>query len=78
MSRRRATALVTIHLLMILHVFQWWWTGRTLSPIEPSEAMYTLNDGLLNAGFLFFAASLLATLLVGRFVCGWTRSGTCT
>ena len=71
MSRRRATVLVTIHLLMILHVLQWWWTGRTLSPIEPSEAMYTLNDGLLNAGFLFFAASLLATLLVGRFVCGW-------
>lgn len=33
--------------------------------------MYTLNDGQLNAGFIFLAVALLATLIFGRFVCGW-------
>ena len=42
-----------------------------LSPVEPSETMYTLQRGELNAGFVFFALALLATLVFGRFVCGW-------
>ncbi len=46
-------------------------TGRTLSPVEPSEAMYTLNEGHLNAGCIFLIVALLSTLLLGRFVCGW-------
>ena len=64
-------SLVTVHALMIAHVVHWLIRGETLSPIEPSEAMYTLNDGELNAGFIFFAVALLATLSLGRFVCGW-------
>ena len=71
MSRWRAASLIGVHLLIIAHVLHWAATGRTLSPVEPSEAMYTLNDGQLNAGFLFFAAALAATLLLGRWVCGW-------
>jgi Flp pilus assembly protein TadD/polyferredoxin len=71
MSRRRAVALTIVHLLMIAHVGHWLLTGRTVSPIEPSEAMYTLNQGYLNAGAIFFAAAILATLVLGRFVCGW-------
>ena len=71
MSRRRAIVLISVHLLIIGHVVHWLVAGRTLSPIEPSEAMYTLNDGYLNAGAIFFAGSLLATLVFGRFVCGW-------
>ncbi len=71
MSRRRAAVLVVVHLLMIGHVIHWLVTGRTLSPVEPSEAMYAINKGYLNAGAVFFAASLLLTLLLGRFVCGW-------
>lgn len=70
-SRWRAGVLIAVHLLMIAHVGQWLWAGRTLSPVEPSETMYTLNRGHLNAGFLFFAAAILATLVFGRFVCGW-------
>ena len=70
-SRWRALSLILLHAVIIGHVIQWWLTGRTLSPVEPSEAMYTLNDGHLNAGFIFFAAALLATLVAGRFVCGW-------
>lgn len=70
-SRWRAASLIAVHLLIIGHVIQWLITGRTLSPVEPSEAMYTLNTGELNAGFIFLAAALLATLIFGRFVCGW-------
>ena len=65
MSRRRWLALAAIHLLIIGHVVHWLIAGRTLSPIEPSEAMFTLNQGHLNAGFIFFAAALLATLVLG-------------
>lgn len=71
MSRRRAATLIAVHVIMIAHVAHWLAAGRTLSPLEPSEAMYTLNDGYLNAGFLLFAGALLATFAFGRFFCGW-------
>lgn len=71
MSAWRARVLIGVHVLMILHILHWLWTGRSISPIEPSEAMYTLHEGKLNAGFIFFALALLSTLVVGRFVCGW-------
>jgi len=71
MGRRRATVLILIHLLIIGHIAHWVITGSTLSPVEPSEAMYTLDKGHLNAGFILFAAALLGTLIFGRFFCGW-------
>jgi polyferredoxin len=67
----RAAVLVILSLLMVAHVIQWWLMGRTVSPIEPSETMYTLQHGAINAGFIFFALAILATLIFGRFVCGW-------
>jgi polyferredoxin/tetratricopeptide (TPR) repeat protein len=70
-SRWRAAALVALNLLMIAHIIQWRFSGQTISPIEPSEAMHTLQRGALNAGFIFFALAILATLIFGRFVCGW-------
>lgn len=70
-SRWRAFALVALTLLMIAHVVQWRLTGQTVSPIEPSEAMHTLQRGAVNAGFVFFSLAILATLVFGRFVCGW-------
>lgn len=70
-SRWRALALVTLTLLMIAHVVQWYFMGTTVSPIEPSETMYTLQRGAVNAGFIFFSLAILATLIFGRFVCGW-------
>jgi tetratricopeptide (TPR) repeat protein/ferredoxin len=30
-----------------------------------------LQKGFVNAGFIFFALAILATLIFGRFVCGW-------
>jgi len=56
---------------MIAHIIQWRLMGRTVSPIEPSETMYTLQNGFVNAGFIFFTLAILATLIFGRFVCGW-------
>lgn len=70
-SRWRAAALITLNLLMIAHIIQWKMMGSTVSPIEPSESMYTLQSGAVNAGFIFFIVAILATLIFGRFVCGW-------
>lgn len=70
-SRWRAAALIILNLLMIAHFVQWRFMGQTVSPIEPSEAMYTLQSGAINAGFIFFALAIIATLIFGRFVCGW-------
>ncbi len=70
-SRWRALALFTVNILIIAHIIQWWIMGRTISPVEPSEAMYTLQNGAVNAGFIFFTLAILATLIFGRFVCGW-------
>ncbi len=67
----RGAALVFLNLLMLAHLLQWWITGRTVSPIEPSESMATLQHGAINAGFIFFALAILSTILFGRFVCGW-------
>ena len=70
-SRWRAAALIFLNLFMVAHVIQWWIMGKTVSPIEPSETMHTLERGALNAGFIFFSLAILATLIFGRFVCGW-------
>lgn len=67
----RAGVLITLNLLMVIHIVQWWAMGTTVSPIEPSEAMYTIQQGAINAGFIFFTLAILATLVFGRFVCGW-------
>ena len=70
-SRWRGAALLLLNLLMVAHVIQWWIMGRTISPIEPSETMHTLQRGAINAGFIFFTLAILATMIFGRFVCGW-------
>lgn len=70
-SKWRAFSLILVHVAMVAHFVHWRIAGRTLTPVEPSEAMYTLRDGALNAGFIFFSAAILATLVLGRFFCGW-------
>jgi len=71
MSKWRAGVLVGIHVLIALHVAHYMWNGRTLSPVEPSESMYALELGEVNAGFVFLVAAMLVTLVFGRFFCGW-------
>ncbi len=67
----RAVVLIGVHAVIAAHIAHYLYNGRTLSPVEPSESMYTLELGWLNAGFIFFAASILATIVFGRFFCGW-------
>ena len=70
-GKRRAWALGFVHILIAGHLIHWWITGRTLSPIEPSESMYTLENGQVNAGFIFFVIAILSTAILGRWFCGW-------
>jgi polyferredoxin len=70
-TRLRAASLITVHLLILAHVAHWRVTGRSLSPLEPSEAMQTFELGYVNAGVVLLLLSVAATLVVGRFFCGW-------
>jgi tetratricopeptide (TPR) repeat protein/ferredoxin len=70
-TRWRAAVLIAVHLLVAAHITHYALKGRTLSPVEPSETMYTLENGVVNAGMIFFAVALLGTLVFGRFFCGW-------
>ena len=67
----RAWVLLAVHIVIAAHITHFVVRGKTLSPVEPSESMYALELGYVNAGFIFFAAALLGTLLFGRFFCGW-------
>jgi tetratricopeptide (TPR) repeat protein/ferredoxin len=71
MGKWRFGVLVLVHVIMIAHVIQWLYHGVTVSPVEPSESMYTLESGQLNAGFIMFCLAIIATLVFGRFFCGW-------
>ncbi len=71
MGRRRAGVLIAVHVLFAAHLLHWFIAGRTVSPVEPSESMYTLEGGQLNAGFIFFLLAIASTLIFGRFFCGW-------
>lgn len=71
-SRWRAAVLIAVHVLMIGHLVKWLLVGgETLSPVEPSESMEFVKQGVVNAGLVFFAIALLSTLLLGRWFCGW-------
>ncbi|MEZ6196829.1 MAG: tetratricopeptide repeat protein [Planctomycetota bacterium] len=73
MGRRRALVLVAIHVVVFARILHWKLTGspRVVAPVEPSEAMYALADGVLNAGALMLIISMLSVLVLGRFFCGW-------
>ena len=77
-GRRRAIVLATVQLLIIGHIVLWllsrkygWFGGRTITPVEPSESMEFAKDGVVNAGLIFFALTLVSTLIMGRWFCGW-------
>ena len=71
MGRRRAWVLLAVHVVIGVHIVWWLVTGSAVTPVEPSEAMQTIELGKINAGFLLFAALILSTLLFGRWFCGW-------
>ena len=67
--------LIAVQALLILHVLVWWigipYGWKTISPIEPSESIQTVSEGIINAGAIFFAIVLLSTAILGRWFCGW-------
>jgi polyferredoxin len=70
-SRRRAISLVLVHVLFGIHIAHWKLHGTTLAPLELNELMYTLELGIITAGFLFMLTAVLATTFFGRFFCSW-------
>lgn len=70
-GRIRAAVLIVVHLIIVAHITHFMMIGRSLSPVEPSESMYALELGHLNAGTILFGVTILSTALFGRFFCGW-------
>lgn len=71
MGRWRAAVLILLNLVMVGHIIQWLIHGMTLSPIEPSESMKGLEEGVVNTGLILFLLAIVSTLIFGRFFCGW-------
>lgn len=70
-GRKRALTLAAVYVLMGLHIVHWKLRGSTLAPLELNEVMYTLELGILTAGFLLMVAAVLSVLIFGRFFCSW-------
>ena len=70
-SRWRAIVLIAVHVAIGIHIWHWQATGESMSPVEPSEAMQTIELGKINAGFLLFAGLIASTVIFGRWFCGW-------
>ncbi|MEM8713910.1 MAG: 4Fe-4S binding protein, partial [Planctomycetota bacterium] len=70
-TRWRAGVLILFHVLAAIHIAHWMSTGKTITPLEPSEAMDFAKHSVVNAGLVFFALTILSTLILGRWFCGW-------
>ncbi|MFT4539973.1 MAG: tetratricopeptide (TPR) repeat protein/ferredoxin [Planctomycetota bacterium] len=70
-AKWRAWFLIGVHVLFALHLAHLYATGETISPLEPSEASQFSERSVINAGLIFFAITILSTLIFGRFFCGW-------
>ena len=69
-SKWRAGVLIGVHLVAAVHIAHWLVAGRTVTPVEPSEAMAYARSGIVNAGLIFFAITILSTAILGRWFCG--------
>jgi len=70
-SRWRVASLIGVHVLVAVHIAHWRFAGKTLAPLEFNEAMYTLELGLVTAGFVLMALVVVSTAIFGRFFCSW-------
>jgi polyferredoxin len=70
-ARWRAASLLTLYVLIVAHVVHWKVAGRTLAPLELNEVMYTIELGIVTAGFLFMLLAFLSAAVFGRFFCSW-------
>ncbi|MHC4991340.1 MAG: 4Fe-4S binding protein, partial [Planctomycetota bacterium] len=67
----RAASLIAVHVLAAIHIAHWRLAGTTLAPLELNEVMYTLELGIVTAGFVLMALLVISTLIFGRFFCSW-------
>ncbi len=67
----RALVLLGVHIAIAARIVHWKLAGRTVSALEPSEAGLLVAEGVINAGLILLATATLATLIFGRFFCGW-------
>ncbi len=70
-GRWRAISLCLVYVLFVIHFIHWKVAGKTLAPLELHEVMYTLELGVVTAGFLFMSVAFLSAFLFGRFFCSW-------
>ncbi len=70
-ARWRALSLSLVYVVFAAHIIHWKITGKTLAPLELNEVMYTLELGIVTAGFLFMCFLVVGTLIFGRFFCSW-------
>lgn len=70
-ARWRAGTLILVYVLMAVHIVHWKVSGKTVAPFELNEVMYTLEYGIVTAGFLFMLGVTLATAVFGRVFCSW-------
>jgi Tfp pilus assembly protein PilF/ferredoxin len=67
----RAGVLIAVHVAIAAHFVHWWTSGRTMTPLEPSESMEFSTQGVVNAGFVLFVLAIGSTAILGRWFCGW-------
>ncbi len=56
---------------MVVHIVYWKLAGRALAPLEFNEVLFTVHQGIITAGFILMAITVIATLIFGRFFCSW-------
>ena len=70
-SKWRAWTLFSVWVFFALHMIHWRLNKTTLAPLELNEVLYTIHQGIVTAGFLLMVVIMIATLIFGRFFCGW-------
>ena len=70
-ARWRAISLSLVYVAFAAHFIHWKVAGKTLAPLELNEVMYTLELGIITAGFIFMCLLVLGTAIFGRFFCSW-------
>ncbi len=71
MARKRFVVLILVQVMLLAHLAHWWFAGRSLGAIEPSESMETAKDGIITVGTILFVGALASTAVFGRWFCGW-------
>jgi len=66
----RASVLVGVHVLILLHIF--YFGDSTIGSVDFQEFFHSfLKSGLINSGVILVLGSFVFTLIFGRFFCGW-------